>query len=141
MIVTMSFDAFNPNDDKKDTMEDGQEVWICNYNNSHTPLPPTPPVPNETTDLSATISGNINLKNGYRRTYSVQFTNKEGLVVNWKNVNFTWNIVSSRNINQELHENKIELFVDEEGLIGSSFLLQILINDKVVSEIEINIIE
>lgn len=35
MIVTMSFDAFNTNDDKKVTMEDGQEVWICNYNNSY----------------------------------------------------------------------------------------------------------
>ena len=30
MVVTMSFDAFNPNNDKKVTMENGQEVWICN---------------------------------------------------------------------------------------------------------------
>ena len=67
MVVTMSFDAFNPNDDKKVTMENGQEVWICNYNNSHTPPPPTPPEPNETTDLRCVISGNTNLKNGYRQ--------------------------------------------------------------------------
>lgn len=51
MIVTMSFDTFNSNDDKKVTMEDGQEVWVCNYNNSHTSLPPTPSESNKTTDL------------------------------------------------------------------------------------------
>lgn len=88
MIVTMSFDAFNPNDDKKVTMKNGQEVWICNYNNSHTPLPPTPSEPNETTDLRCVISGNTNLKNGYRRSYTVTFTDKDGNAVDWKDVDY-----------------------------------------------------
>lgn len=75
MIVTMSFDAFNPNDDKKVTMENGQEVWICNYNNSHTPLPPIPQPPNETTDLSGLIieCANTDIKpTGYPKTLTAK---------------------------------------------------------------------
>ena len=141
MIVTMSFDAFNSNDDKKVTMENGQEVWICNYNNSHTPLPPTPSEPNETTDLRCVISGNANLKNGYRRTYTVAFTDKDGNPVDWHDVDYQWNIVSDFGIRRNSYDNKIDLFIDDEGLIGSSFLLQIIINDSVVTEFKIIITE
>lgn len=141
MIVTMSFDAFNLNDDKKVTMEDGQEVWICNYNNSHTPLQPTPSEPNETTDLRCVISGNANLKNGYRRTYTVAFTDKDGNPVDWHDVDYQWNIVSDFGIRRNSYDNKIDLFIDDEGLIGSSFLLQIIINDSVVTEFKIIITE
>ena len=143
MIVTMSFDAFNPNDDKKVTLEDGQEVWICNYNNSHTPLPPTPPEPDETTDLRCVISGNANLKNGYTRIYTAIFTDKDDNPINWEKVNYKWNVVSDFEIVKYTHENKIDLFVDSEGLVYSeaSFLLQIIIKNVVIAEIKINIIE
>ncbi len=121
MVVTMSFDAFNPNDDKKVTMENGQEVWICNYNNSHTPLPPTPSEPNETTDLRCVISGNTNLKNGYRRSYTVIFSDKDGNVIDWQNINFKWNIVNNSGLITNAYENKIDILFDNEDLIGSSF--------------------
>ena len=39
------------------------------------------------------------------------------------------------------YENKIDLLVDNEDLIGSSFLLQIIIIGKVLAEFEITIIE
>lgn len=40
---------FNAQSDKRVTLEDGSEVWICDY---HSPTdPPTPQEPNETTDL------------------------------------------------------------------------------------------
>lgn len=143
MVVTMSFDAFNPNDDKKVTMKNGQEVWICNYNNSHTPLPPTPSEPNETTDLRCVISGNANLKNGYTRIYTAIFTDKDDNPINWEKVNYKWNVVSDFEIVKYTHENKIDLFVDSEGLVYSeaSFLLQIIIKNVVIAEIKINIIE
>lgn len=141
MIVTMSFDAFNPSDDKKVTLEDGQEVWICNYNNSHTPLPPTPPEPDETTDLRCVISGNTNLKNGYKRPYIVKFTDKNKNDINWRDVDFKWNIVGDLGLVVNSYENKIDLLVDNEDLIGSSFLLQIIIIGKVLAEFEITIIE
>lgn len=141
MIVTMSFDAFNPNDDKKVTLDNGQEVWICNYNNSHTPLPPTPSEPNETTDLRCMISGNTNLKNGYGRSYTVTFTNKDGNAVDWKNVDYQWNIKSDFDVKQTIVDNKITISINSELVIGSSFLLQIIINDTILSEVPIRIIE
>lgn len=141
MIVTMSFDAFNPNNDKKVTMEDGQEVWICNYNNSHTPLPPIPSEPDETTDLKCVISGNTNLKNGYRRPYFVKFTDTNGNDINWENINFAWNIVNNPGLIINTYENKIDMFLDNEDSIGSSFLLQVIVAGEVLAESKITIIE
>lgn len=141
MIVTMSFDAFNPNDDKKVAMDNGHEVWICNYNNSHTPLPPTPSEPDETTDLRCVISGNTNLKNGYRRTYTVTFTDKDGNPVDWQYVNYEWNATSDFHVKQTVVDNKITVSVNDENLIGGSFFVQIIVDETVLSEIKVNVIE
>lgn len=145
MIVTMSFDAFNPNNDKKVTMENGQEVWICNYNNSHTPLPPTPSEPDETTDLRCKIFGNTNLKNGYSRIYTVNFSDTKGNTIDIESIDFKWNMKADFSISDHLYtnqyNNKIEISVDNEDFIDSSFLLQVLSQDSVISEIKINIVE
>ncbi len=135
MIVTMSFDAFNPKDDKKVTLEDGQEVWICNYNNSHTPLPPQPSEPNETTDLSAVISDDSELQIGFSNTYFTTFIDKKtGNSVDWTQVNFIWNIISDFDIEQTVTKNEIELLVEDENLSDEKFKLQIILNDVVAAE-------
>lgn len=141
MILTVSFDAFNPNDDERVVMEDGQEVWICNYNNSHTPLPPTPSEPNETTDLRCVISGNTNLKNGYRRSYTATFSDKDGNAVDWQNVDYQWNVKSDFDVKQTIVDNKITVSVNDESLIGGSFFVQIIVGETVLSEIKVNIVE
>lgn len=141
MIVTMSFDAFNPNDDKKVLMDNGQKVWICNYNNSHSPLPPTPSEPDETTDLRSVISGNTNLKNRYRRTYTVAFTDKDENTVDWHDVNYQWNVKSDFDVKQTVADNKITVSVSDENLIGGSFFVQIILGQAVLSEIKVNIVE
>lgn len=141
MIVTMSFDAFNPNADKKVIMENGQEVWICNYNNSHTPLPPTPPEPNETTDLRCMISGNTNLKNGYKRTYTVTFSDKDGNVIDWSNIDYQWNVIADFEVEQTIVDNKITISTYDENLIGNTFLIQIIIGETILSETKVNIVE
>lgn len=127
---------FNPN-------MDNQELRICDYIDPSSPLPPQPSTPNETTDLRCTISGNTNLRNGYNRTYTMTFTDKDGNAVDWNIVNYRWNIVSDFEVTQNTHENKIDLFVDDEDLVfsESSFLLQIVIKEIVTAEIKINIIE
>lgn len=56
MVVTMSYDAFNKDKDKRVVMENGNEVWICDYveiDNTDTPSDPTTPPenPDEMTDL------------------------------------------------------------------------------------------
>lgn len=141
MVVTMSFDAFNTNEDKKVVMENGQEVWICNYNNSTSPLPPTTSEPNETTDLRCVISGNTNLKNGYRRSYAVTFTDKDGNDVDWQDVDYQWNVKSDFDVKQTIIDNKITVSVNDENLIGGSFFVQIVVSNTTISEIEVNIIE
>ena len=141
MVVTMSFDAFNTNEDKKVVMENGQEVWICNYNNSATPLPPTPSEPNETTDLRCVISGNTNLKNGYRRSYTATFSDKDGNAVDWQNVDYQWNVKSDFDVKQTIVDNKITVSVNDESLIGGSFFVQIIVGETVLSEVKVNIVE
>lgn len=123
--------------------KDRPDLGICDYIDPSPPLPPTPSEPNETTDLSAVISGNTNLKNGYRRTYSVQFIDNDGSVVDWKKIDFSWNLVSAFNVSQNQYDNKIDLVVDNEDLSfsESSFFLQIIIDNVVVSEITIRIVE
>lgn len=133
LIWTLSFAEFNAATDKKVMLEDGSEVWICDYK----PPTPLPPDPDETTDLSAVISGKSNLINGFSRTYSVEFKDSNGDIK--QDVDFTWNVESDFDVQQKVNGNEIELSVDDKSLIGSSFILQVCAQDKVLSEFEITI--
>lgn len=146
MILTMSFDSFNQNKDKHITMNNGKEAWICNYKDidTSTPLLPSPSNPNETTDLRAVISGNTNLKNGFSRIYTVSFTDESGNEVDWNDVHFTWNVVTDFDIGlieQSISDNTIKLSVDDDSLIGESFLLSVTVGENVVAQVSIDIIE
>lgn len=143
MIITMSFDRFNPDNDKRVTLEDGQEVWICNYNDSHSSLPSTPTSPNETTDLSASISGNQNLKNGYARSYTASVQDNDGNELTWDDSIYSWRIISDFPVEETILGNKIKLKVKDESLIDSSFLLQIIMqdSDSVLAEQKITVVE
>ena len=125
---------FNPN-------KDNQELKICDYIDPSFPLPPTPQPPNETTDLRCVISGNASLKNGYKRPYSVKFTDKNGNAINLENISFKWNIVNNPGLITNAYENKIDILFNNEDLIGSSFLLQVIVAGEVLAESKITIIE
>lgn len=126
---------FNPNDDN-------QELRICDYNKNTTPLPPTPQPPNETTDLRCVIKGTYyTLRAMYKRNYTVTFMDKNGNEVDWNTVDYQWNIVADFPVKQTIVDNKITVSVGNEDLIGSSFLLQIIVNGLVLSEVKIDIVE
>lgn len=128
---------YNQDEDILITLDDGTEVWICDY---FSPAPsPTPP--DETTDLSASISGNTNLKIGYERTYTVVFKDLDGNIID--NVDFEWNITGNFNdkIAKSISGNTIKLKVSDDSLISESFLLSVNVNNVSISQIEINIIE
>ena len=85
MVVTMSFGAFNATNDKKVTLEDGKEVWICDYkevNEEPSEDPTTPPEnPDEMTDLRASITfkGSQELKiGGTTKTLTGSFVDSDG---------------------------------------------------------------
>lgn len=138
--VTVTETPLNTESDKLITLDDGTQVWICDYVEV-TPLPPQPSEPNETTDLRCVISGNTNLKNGYYRKFTVTFTDKDGTPVDWQGVNYRWNITSDFDVKQTVANNKITVSISDESLIGGSFLLQIIISETVLSEIKVNIVD
>lgn len=137
--ITVSETQLNQETDKLITLEDGTQVWVCGYVETSIPTQPQPSTPDETTILSATITGNTNLKNGFSRTYTATISDADSNVIEWDDSLYGWNVVSDFAVEQNVTGNKIKLFVDDESLIGGSFLLQIikLDDNTVVSQIEI----
>ena len=138
MIATMSFNELNKSTDKRVAMPDGREVWICNYTD-----PTTPENDDETTILSGaitgTISGNKNLKVGFSRTYTANLVDEDGNAVEWSD-EFSWNIVGDIDVGLTENGNQIELLVDDEELVDSTFFLQILNVDSVITQVEITVV-
>ena len=108
-------------------------------NNTDSPTPP-PENPDEMTDLSATISGNKNLKVGFSRTYTATIVDVDGNAVEWDNT-YSWNVASDFEIGQEIDGNTIKLLVEDEDCVDGLILLQAIRNNTVVAEIEITVVE
>lgn len=123
--------------------KDNQELRICDYIDIFTPTPPQPPNTDKTADLSATISGNTNLRIGVTRTYTATLSDSDGNAVQWDGTKYGWNVVSDFDVSKTVTENKISLTVEDDSLIGESFLLQVikLDDNSVISEIEINVVD
>ena len=133
---------YNQENDKLITLKDGTQAWICDYIDS-TPTPPSEPTtPDETEDLSATISGTTNLRIGVTRNYTATLSDKGGNAVQWDDTKYGWNVVSDFDVKQTVTENKISLTVEDEDFIDSSFILQVIKLDdgSVIAEIEITVI-
>lgn len=106
---------------------DNQQSGICDY---QVPASiPLPAPPEEALDLMAVIEGNNKLKVRFSRTYTAIFTDRENTPVDWRLVDFVWNVVSDFDVVQKIYENKIECSVKEDSLIGESFLLQLKTRD------------
>lgn len=124
--------------DKLITLDSGEQVWIADYISPTTPSQP----PNESTvssTITSVITGNTNLKIGYPRIYTVSFLDEDGEITT--NVDYTWNIANdfSDRVSKIIDGDTIKLQVDDEELIDSSILLQVIINESINSEIKINI--
>lgn len=124
--------------------EDRPDLKLCNYIDigldSDTPSDPTTPPenPNETTDLRAVINGKETIRCGYERIYTALFTDADGNAV--ENVDFSWNVVGDFTVEKNVDDNKIKLFVEDEDCVSGSFILQILVNGIVKTELEITVV-
>lgn len=138
MIATMSFNELNKSTDKRVAMSDGKEVWICNYTEPTTP----PENDDETTILSSaitgTISGNKTLKIGFERTYTASLVDENGNAVEWSG-EFSWGVPSQFNVINNITENKISLFTEDEMLMDTNFDLSLMHNNVVIDTIKITI--
>lgn len=136
MIITMSYDFFNKDVDMLVETENGNHVWICDYK---TPLIDPIREEDKSKCCTAKISGRTDLRVGYPRTYTVSFVDYLGEPI--LKTDFIWNVVSDFNVNQKINGNSIELYIDDETLIDSSFLLQATTLDKkVIEEIQIDVL-
>lgn len=116
---------------------DRPDLKLCDYIDPTMTFSST----NKPIELNATISGNKNIKVNFPRTYTVNFNDINGNDINWNNLSFTWNVISEFEIDQVVDGNTIKLFVNDETLIGESFLLQIIVQDLVIAEINVPIVE
>jgi len=118
--------------DKVITLDSGESIWIADY------FSPTSTDQNNETTLSSVISGSKTLRAGFARTYSVTFADEDGVLLT--DVDFEWNINCDfgDKITSIINDDKtIRLQVNDEGLIGSSFLLEVLVDDSVIDNLKI----
>ena len=120
--------------------EDRPDLKLCNYIKIDTEEAPTTPPenPDEMTDLRVGIDGKETIRCGVTRTYTALFTDLDGNAV--EDVNFSWNVVSDFTVEQNVDSNKIELKVDDDSFIDESFILQLLVDGTVKTELEITVI-
>ena len=88
-------------------------------------------------DVSYTyeIIGKPELACGIRRKYTLKITDNAGNEAD--NVAFTWNVLAGFEVEQITSENQIMLCVDNEKVIGSTFVLQVIADNNVMDEMEI----
>jgi len=123
---------------------DNQELRICDYIEPSTSTPPSLTNPNETTvSISAIIQGRKELRCGVPRSYTAILSVEDGNTINWNDTLYSWNVVSDFDVSQIVNGNGIELYVEDDSLIGESFLLQIvkLDDSAIISEIEITVVD
>ena len=118
---------------------DRPDLGICDYIS-----PTTSPENDDETTISSgtitgTISGNKNLKVGFARTYAASLADENGDSVEWSD-GFKWNIVGDIEVGLTENGNKVELFVEDEDLVDSTFFLQILNGNSVITQIEITVV-
>ena len=137
MIATMSFDALNESVDKRVTMLDGKEVWICDY------ISPTTPPENddETTILNGIISGSDSLKLGFTRTYAATVTDKGGNNISWSDDDFYWNIYPAKDVVLNIDKNKVSILAEDESLIGNTIRIEVRYRGTLICSKDVEITE
>lgn len=144
--VTVTENTLNPKVDKFIKLNTGEEVWICDYysiGDNEEQDKPVEPLPDENNKYTVNISGSNKLKVGIPKKYTVSIydMNNSSILSSTK---FSWNVICTSEIKQSLsgdYNETLTLTVDDESLIGKSFITQIIINKAVVCEKTIDIID
>ena len=128
-------DEFNPQKDRPD-------LGLCDYKDvTQSENPDT----DETGNSYLLIDGDDKLRFGLTNEYtlySVTENNNDSDSENDKvysdpSIEFQWNVISDLDIQQQVSESKIQLSFDNMDYIGSSILLQVLVDDEVQCKKEI----
>lgn len=117
--------------DELNLKTDNQDLRICDYVSSVT-TQDTEPLLNTV----ANINGGNSIRVGRKKTWGVNFTDTKG---NPKDETFSWKVASNFEVVQNVNNNKIQLKIDDENVIGHSFLLQVITNDVVIAQTTIHV--
>ena len=135
ILLTFSFNVFNPSTDKKVRLDDGNEVWICNYVSKSTNNND-----NSENDIQAQIIGDDFIHINQENIWNVTFKDKNDESIDY--LDYTWNIEADFNLNKVIKNNSIQLLITDDSLIDESFILKILDKDNsVLADKIINITE
>lgn len=130
--------SFIADKDNLDMNSDRQDLRLCNYIDvSDTPIQPDNP--NEITVLSATINGIKKLKLGLSRTYTATIMDSNGNEIVWDDT-FSWDVQADFEVSKIINGNKIELVIEDETLIGSSFLVCVIKDNNVLTQTNVTIV-
>ena len=95
------------------------------------------------TGYTYTISPTSSLRVGVSKTYKLTITDSSGNDITSSQNDYSWNIVSDfvNQFQQVVTDNKIKLTVENEDLIGETFVLQVLVGTEVKISQTIEIME
>ena len=118
---------------------DRPDLGICDYIS-----PTTPPEEDDKTTISSgtitgTISGNKSLKVGFAYTYTADLVDEDGNTVEWSD-EFRWKVAGDIEVDLTENSNEVKLLVDDEDLVDSTFFLQVLNGDSVITQNEITVV-
>ncbi len=142
--ITLSYEQFNPEKDKLVKLCNNTEAWICDYisptASTHTTPSENPDKDNtssesDNSNIIATISGGNTIRCNRKKTWSVNFTkNNESITTE-----FEWKIKSDFEIPSVVNENTIQIKIEDENLIGETFILCIYQSNKCLATQDVEI--
>ena len=132
-IVDVMFveDKFNPKTDKLVTLENGEKVWIADYDAPVLAKPSESPIRSE-------ISGGSKLYVGQPMEFEVSFKNEfnEEIEVD----DFNWNLAFVKDsLDVQIQNKTIVLFTEDEDLINEEIVLQMYVEGLFSSELVITV--
>lgn len=137
MTVILTLRLFDEQRDKQVLLQNGKIVWICDY---------TEPIKEEESietpsSITGIINGSDTLRYGQWKTFSASILNEAQEKVDMPyTLNVVCNFVNKLTIiNNNDHSLKIR--IQDENYIDSSFILQLIINEEVVTQKTILITE
>lgn len=134
MQLSFSLAAFDSTRDRRITLADGSDAWICDYR-----APAPMPVFDESAGLSLELLGGNTLRCGKSQSWTASVKDRAGNEIT--DFDCEWIIESGFEIPHTAKGRKIQLKSESDALIGRSFLLSTRVNHTVTAAIEITITE
>lgn len=121
--------------------KDRPDLRLCDYIDPETP-PSFSNGESGESDISAMIKGPKDILVGFPQKYTALFKSvSDESDIDFSEVDFSWNIIGDDRISHTERDDIIAISVNDEDLIGSSFLLQLLVKGSVLAELPVKITE